>query len=237
MAGRHSDRDIPAYVSEKTGLVVQNGAFGGLTMSLINTSKYAGNMSDHFTMCRLSEAVLNHDFSFQIMASQKNNNKVVEYFYDASKELHDIDWEKVNVICIEQGVNDYLNGIRLDNEADRYDLNTFGGALRYSIENIMKGAKNAKLVIITPIYCKPDGIEGDCLSKDFGGGVLNDYVSLEREIAREYGVFIIDNFSEIDINEDNVENYLPGGLHPSDAGVALIGDNISKHLEEIYENN
>lgn len=227
--------DIPTLVSEETGLTVLNAGFGGYTMSNRNIPAYPGDSGRLFCMIGLSDSVRIRDFSNQRMTTF-NGQGATGYIPVVATHLYNTDWDSVKYILIEQGANDYLTGVPIDDGFDRYNEYTFGGALRKSIENIRVGVPNAQIILVTPIYMKPDGLLGDCNSKDFGGGLLKEYVAKELEIAAEYGIYVIDDFHEIDINKDNYEQYLPGGLHPNLEGNQLLAQNISRHLKELNEN-
>ena len=227
--------DISTLISNETNYKVLNAGYGGYTMSNRSVSAYSGDPRRLFSMIGLSESVRITDFSMQVAASPEVNN-VSWYFPTVSRHLNNVNWENVKYIFIEQAANDYLYGIPADDGEDKYNEFTFGGALRKSIENIREGVPNAHIILVTPIYMKPEGFSGDCNSKDFGGGYLRDYVNKEIEIANEYGLYVIDDFHEIDINSENYEQFIPGGLHPNLEGNQMIADNIVGHLKELYEN-
>jgi len=111
-------------------------------MSLVSYTGYVGDLSNFFTMIRLSEGVKNHDFSLQAMSSQHDNDLVGGFYYEAAKNLQKVNWETVDYILIEQCANDYLNGVTIDNANDKYDETTFAGALRCVIENVKASAAN-----------------------------------------------------------------------------------------------
>lgn len=231
----YSDISIPTIMNEKGEWKTLNAAFGGLSMSTIRDIKANGDTSDLFSMLELSYALRANDFSLQILGAQKGNPGAINGWYEVSENLNRTDWSHVKYILIEQCANDYLQGTPVDNPENMYDEKTFGGALRIVIENIKKGAPNAKIVVVTPTYMNPLGLKGDCKTADYGGGVLPDYVAKEHEIVEKYDCLIIDNFAEININSENYEQYLPGGLHGNLAGNTLIAENILKHLKEFDE--
>lgn len=233
----HSERDLVTKFNNESEYSVLNGAFGGMTLSYIDKEHLAGNHDNLYTMIGLSESVKERDFTLQILASQKENVNVVPYWHPTSVELNDVDWDSVKYVLIEHGANDYLNGVSLDNKNDKYDPYTFAGALRTSIENVQKGAPNAKIVLVTPIYMNPWGLSGDCYEADYGGGLLESYVEKEKEVGYEYGLMVIDNFHDLPINKENYEEYVPGGLHGSEAGNELIIQNILKYLRETDGDN
>ncbi len=236
MAGDHSFWSVPSVMKDTSDFNVLNGAFGGMNMSLVRIKEYNGDFSDAFTMIRLSEALKTKDFSLQVMASQKDNAGATAYAYDTAVALSNTDWECVKYIIVEHGINDYFNQKPVDNESDPYDIDTFGGALRSVIENITEGVPDARLILCTPIYACPYGLLGDTTT-DYGQGALTDYIAKEKEIASEYGIYVIDNFNETNINKDNYSEYLFGGLHGNFEGNEIIAENIVKHLKELDGNS
>lgn len=233
----HSDRDLVTKFNNESEYSVLNGAFGGMTLSYIDKEHLAGNQDNLYTMIGLSQSVKERDFSLQVIASQRENLNVISYWYPTAVDLNKVDWDSIKYVLIEHGANDYLNGVSLDNKNDKYDPYTFAGALRTSIENVQKGAPNAKIVLVTPIYMNPWGLSGDCYEADYGGGLLEAYVEKEKEVGKEYGLMVIDNFHDLPINKENYEEYIPGGLHADDDGFELIIQNILKYLREDNENN
>lgn len=237
IASDHSDWwDISTIVGNELGIRTLNAGFGGYTMSNMDVTGLPGDYRDEYSMVGLSKSVRIHSFKSQIMASQKDAPLTIWYFPEVSQKLNDIKWNAVDYIFIEYGANDYLNGVPIEDTSDKYNEYTFAGALKTSIENIQKGVPDAQIILMTPIYMNPGALGGDCNKADYGGGILKDYVEKEKEIAEEYGLYLIDNFTEIDINKDNYEEYLPGGLHPNLEGNTLIADNICRHIKELNGN-
>ena len=83
------------------------------------------------------------------------------------------------------------------------------------------------------MFIAPLSLEGDAETADYGGGFLKDYVAAEKNIAAEYGLDLIDNFTEVGINKENCLSYLDDGIHPNVSGVKIIGDNILKRFKEL----
>jgi len=113
------------------------------------------------------------------------------------------------------------------------DIDTFGGALRTTLQCIQERYPHLRIILVSPIYCE---IQGNTLQKcykaDFGGGILDEYVNLEKEIAEEYGVEWIDMYHGSGIWEDNIDTYLFDKLHPTVEGVMLLGNMIADYLEK-----
>ena len=236
MACYYGDGSIPYYLEEITGYPTLNAAFGGLSMSVPSIETISGDTSYLYSMAELSEALVNKDFSLQIMGTKPRVNEYPERWNEIPKVLDNLNYESIEYIIIEHGVNDYLLGKPIDNPNDPYDVYSFAGALRTVIENVRKAVPGATIVLTTPTYCYIDYVDKDCYEADFGGGTLPDYVAKEKEIAAEYGVICVDNFNESGITKDNYKDYLYDGLHSHQGGNLLIADNIVDHLEGTRRN-
>lgn len=224
IAGWPGEPAIPEILAGKTGLKVYNGAFGGMTMSLSVEADRVSNPYTMVTMARLSESVRNRDFTLVSLASRQSSEKVVSYWSDRASGFKNIDLNKVKYVIIEQAANDYLADVTFDNPEDKYDISTFGGALRYSIKNIKKGLPDVGIIIESPIYTD---FHSSYLGEEPAVS-LEQYVALEKEISEEMGVCFFNAYELSGINETNASEYLHDGLHPNVTGSEMI-------VEALYE--
>ena len=230
---------IPEYVERQTGLTVYNGAFGGSGMAVKRTEQSGAALTSSWCMANLAEDIgLDAWEGLRASMSYANhyvetNPQVFSNYEERLKGLSQIDFDKVDVLILEHGTNDYNMGVTVDNPSDPYDKTTFGGALRYSLKLLQEKYPNLQIVLLTPFYCEIN-IDGEyikCDEKDWGGGILEDYVKKEMEIANEFGVDLIDGYYGSGINAKTLPTYMPDRLHPSADGVARIGDMISSYLK------
>ena len=224
---------ITAIMEEKLGEPVYNGAFGGSTMSLRVTQDRASVTTDTLSLAKLSEAIYLGDFSVQNAGVTRCS--VMEYFPEVVYKFQNIDFAQTEILIIEHGVNDYLTGVRLDNPKDPYDVYTFGGALRYSLEKLREAYPDLRIILVTPTYCWYLFKESNCQEVDNGSGVLEEYVNLELAIAREYGVEVLDNFHESGIGSTGEfkewETYTQDGLHLNEFGRGLVAERIVEKIQ------
>lgn len=139
---------VSSNISAITSAEVINVGFGGCRMS-----KRSGTTWDAFSMCNLATAVANQDFSYQENAI--NNSEWSDkptYFNNTLNILKNIDFSNIDYITISYGTNDYTAGVILDNEENNLDINTFAGALRYSIETLLTAYPNLRILIGSPIF-------------------------------------------------------------------------------------
>lgn len=228
IAGDHYHDSVPEYLSQFTGLSVLNAAFGGTKMSLGNPHDSYVDYSMFFSGASLSYMVRSGDFSALLSACDENDERMCE----TAQKIVNTNWDAVDFIFLEECINDYTCGVVIENSDDFFDSSTFAGALRTAIVNLQKKLPNAKIIIVSPIYCAISGYDGDCLSHDFGGGVLTDFIAKEKEIAEEYGLLFINNFDEVPINASNYNEYLGDGLHENAEGAQMIARNIAKYVVE-----
>lgn len=232
--------NVESVMEQRLGKTVFNGAFGGSCMS-VQTEQMWGSMSGTaWCMVKLAEAISYNDWKSQeaVMTyadSYKDVNlQVLDYFAERMDILMQIDFSQVEILIIEHGTNDYNNGKRLDNPEDLYDVTTFGGALRYSLTLLQENYPNLRIVLMSPTYCAlGEDRDLQCYNTSYGdGGILDEYVELERQIAEEFDVEWINAYHESGIWEDNINIYMHDGLHPSTEGHVLIGNLIADYLED-----
>ncbi len=222
---------IHAYVEELTGLTMYNGAFGG---NCASAGEDAGRYSFHeesLNLYSLTESICDKDFRVQ-RADLAANQVKIDYFNEVLQGLRKIDFNKVDIVLLEFGLNDYAFGRKTDNPDDPYDVHTYGGALRYSIERLQGTYPELKLVLVTPSYFMISG-KYYCTEKDYGGGTIDEYLELEKEIAEEYGLDFIDAFSECGIDKSNVLSYTEDSTHLNSEGRRIYGTFLAEKIKEL----
>ena len=228
IGNERGETSITSIMSRELSVPVYNGAFGGTTMTCRETEKRAAVTTDTLSMAKLSEAVAQQDFYVQNAGITRSS--AMEYFPESVYGFQYIDFDDVEILVIEHGVNDYLTGVPLDNEQDPYDVYTFGGALRYTLETLQNQYPDMRIILVTPTYCWFLYEKLTCEEKNLGQGFLKDYVDLEKEIAALYQVEVVDNYYESGIGaEERFEDweiYTQDGVHLNEAGRALVASRI-----------
>lgn len=223
--------------AERTGRTVFNGAFGGTCMSYVEWENRQVE-SSLWCMAELAQAICYRDFSAQKASVaygdyyEETNTSTLEYFKKRMNELAEIDFGKVEILIIEHGTNDYNSGQPLENEENPYDETTFAGALRSSLKLLKETYPDLRIIVMSPLYCELQGRTAKCYEISYGGGILDEYVEKEREIAAEFGVEFLDAYHESGIWEDNADTYLMDDLHPSQEGQILLGNFLADYLLE-----
>ena len=227
--------DVSTFLAEATGAETYNVAFGGCRMS-----EHVLPQFDRFSMYRLADAVVSRDFSLQdeSFSYEPIGEALPDYFTEGLATLKGINFSEADIITIAYGTNDYTAGRVLEGK-DRYDITAFGGALRYSIEKFSKAYPHIKIVLCSQTYryWRENGIAvSDSNTREISGNKLTDFVKKTEEIAREYGLFYIDNYYGPVINESNRDICFSetDGTHPLVPGLKLIAENIARELTKKF---
>lgn len=219
-------------LGKKLGQPVLNGAFGGSMMVSV-----AGKKTEYhslLSMHNLAISICNKNFGAQkTVMDTLVRTDYVSYFRNTFDKLTEVDFDNVEVLIIEHGVNDYLGGVPIENEKDLYDISTFSGTLRTVITMLREEYPNMRIVLVTPAYCAPPSAEQGyrpCDAYDYGGGYLEEYVSAEIKVAEEMDVEVIDLYHKIEMNENNFSTYLYDGLHFGEFGREVVADILADYL-------
>lgn len=227
------ETSVTSVMETLLGEPVVNGAFGGTCAAIGNTEYRATFYEDSINLAMLADAIAYKDFDVQIYDITSNNFRL-DYFEPTIRELAEVDFDKVEIVFIEHGINDFSAGRPIDNEDNPYDVYTYAGALRYSIEKLQSAYPNLKIVLVTPLYCyfRVNGERAlDSETSDFGYGPLKNYVEVELQIAEEYGLDCIDNFHNLGINSENIDEYAEDGIHLNEKGRALLANALADYVK------
>lgn len=226
-------QDVSTYLSQKTGAICYNCGFGGCRMaSAGSTSPWT-----QFSMYKLAEAILNNDWSGQdaAIADSSWTDKPL-YFPETLALLKSIDWSTVDYITIEYGTNDWTSNY-LINENDKYDVTTFAGAMRTSIEKLQQACPQARIIIWSPtwrFFMNNGEYETDTHQPESiihsAGYLMEALIAKEEEICKEYGLQFINNHDTLGWNEYSRLTYFNAndGTHPKPFGNAEIAAHVAK---------
>ena len=230
---------VTTVMEERLGRDVFNGALGGTSMSFIDEVDWESVSSGQWSMVKLAQAIYTDDWTSQLSGVSYAEyyrdviGQILDYFYERIHHLSQIDFSKVDILLIEHGTNDYNCGQPLNSTEDPFDVNTYAGALRTTLTLLQEKYPDLRIILVSPVYCEfvyNDGAK--CYETDFGGGVLDDYVMMQKAVAEEYGVEWIDMYHGSGIWSDTIDIYTYDKLHLTDEGKQLIGDFISDYLKE-----
>ncbi len=217
-------------MAELSGKKVFNGALGGTCMSRTDTTMQMAYTKDGLSMVSLARAIYMKDFGVQETIRIREN--ATEYFYDTVSSLEYMDYDKAEIVFIEQGINDYHAGVPIENKEEPYDQYTYKGALRTSIHYLQEAYPHLRIILVTPTYSWYTVPHQTCEEMNEGGGILEDYVQAQIQVAEEMGVEIIDLYHDFYIH-DTWEDYLiytVDGVHPNELGRDMIASKLVEYL-------
>ena len=232
LGNTRNETGIVPLLEKKTGKKILNGSFGGSMMKSLYGKKteYQSSLS----MYNMAVSICNRNFGMQKSAIDTlARTDYIGYFSETMDKLSEVDFDTVEILIIEHGVNDFLAGTPIKNDEDLYDINTFSGTLRTIVVMLREEYPDLRLILVTPSYCAPlriDGLNYPCDKYAYGGGYLEEYVNAELEVAQELDVEIIDVYHGIDMDETNFSTYLYDGLHYNEAGREAVADMIADYL-------
>ena len=216
---------VSQNIANITGATVYNVGFGGCQMSDRSDTGWKA-----FSMCNLADAVANQDFTMQDNAVADTSWVSKPNYFDSHlATLKNIDFSTVDIVTIAYGTNDYTAGDLLDNENNLKDIDTFAGALRYSIETLLTAYPNLKIVIGTPLFrlWLNDGVveETSDTKKYAGNYTLIDMTDKVKNIGKEYHCQVIDAYNDFGVNQYNWQRIFDSTdtTHPNQTGRALLG--------------
>lgn len=221
-------------VSEQLSVLLEwevyNGALGGTCFSCLDREGRLAYTKDSLSFAGISQAVALDDFGMQQATIVRES--ATEYFSEVIDTLELINFSGVDILLVQYGVNDYHAGAVLENPEDPYDRHTFGGALRSALSMWQEACPDVRIILLTPTYSWYPYTDETCEEMNAGGGILEDYVDRELQIAEEMDVEILDvyhNFYPHEAWEDWML-YTRDGLHPNEAGRQLLAETIAEYL-------
>ena len=179
--------------------------------------------------CGLAEA-RNYGIAGTRIARQQIPTPMKRYDLDFCSRCDTMD-DDADIVVVFGGTNDYGHGdAPLGTDVDRTP-DTFTGACHVLFSKLSAKFPRAKIVVLTPLHRSDENI-----SKVGSEAVLEDYVNLIRDIARQYGFPILDLFRTSAIRGDIPEianRLMEDGLHPNDEGHAVLAGEIAAFLHKL----
>lgn len=223
---------VPARLRKLLEETVYNAALGGTCAARVEPERRLDYTKDSLSLVGLAKSVEADEFGVQQSIIMRENN--TEYFEEAIDGLEAVDFSKVELVLLQQGINDYHAGILIENPSDPYDDRTFKGAFRTAVRCLRRANPSLQIYIITPTYTWYPLTGRTCEEADYGGGVLEEYVDAQHELAEELNVGIIDVYHDFYPHEkwEDWELYSRDGLHPNEAGREKLALRIAECLKQ-----
>lgn len=134
-----------------------------------------------------------------------------------------------DVIVVFGGTNDYGHGDASFGSFEDRTMDTYCGALHYLMSGLIKKYPTTVILFMTPIHREGENIENESNHLP-----LKAYVDKLRETAEYYSLPVLDLYASGGIVPDipaQKEALCPDGLHPNDAGNAVIAARLQAFLE------
>lgn len=226
---------VSAKLQELLGRPVYNAALGGTGMARQESGRRMDYAKNSLSLAGLTRAVRTDDFGVQHATRLQESN--MEYFRDTLEGLEAVDFQTVEIVLIQQGINDYHAGIPMDNPEDPYDEYTFLGAFRSGVSYLREVNPELRIVLVTPTYAWYRLTGLTCEEADQGGGLLEAYVEAEIREAEKLGIEVIDVYHDFYPHEtwEDWEVYTWDGLHPNEAGREMLAQRIAETLSKDKE--
>ncbi len=143
-----------------------------------------------------------------------------------------------DAVVVFGGTNDYGHGEAPLGQPGDFTPATFWGACRYLMDGLLTRYPGKPVVIVTPLRrLNETDPGGDGTGRKLNAFVpLNAYREILMQSAFEYSLPVLDLYATSGIQPENPEilrRLLPDGLHPSDAGHALIARRIGAFLQQL----
>ena len=140
-----------------------------------------------------------------------------------------------DVIVVFGGTNDFGHGdAPIGTMQDRSEY-TFYGALHLLIQKLLARYPDAQLVFMTPLHRLSEDVTVNEIGLPLARS-LEGYAEIVKEVARYYGVPVLDLFSVSGMQPKAPviqRRFMPDGLHPNDAGHARIAASLMGFLRTL----
>jgi lysophospholipase L1-like esterase len=143
-----------------------------------------------------------------------------------------------DIIVVFAGVNDYLSPLENKRFGDINDTEStagYCGSVRYFMKQLKQYYGDRDIFFVTMYDVSKTA---ECTYSDVTGQLtLNDYIEVQRKLAKEYGFNIIElyNIGFMDCTDkESSDFYLRDGLHPKDNGNIVLGEHIAAELSLYY---
>ena len=180
--------------------------------------------------------IINHGISGTRLARQQHPSEETMFWdTNAFTERYQKMEDDADIVVVFGGTNDYGHGDAAMGCFDDRTDDTFYGALHNLYSDLIAKYPTAQLVVMTPLHRL-----GENEAYNTWGlrsvGCLEDYVDIICEVAGYYGIPVLDLHRVSGLQPEVPqlkERYMPDGLHPNDAGHALIHSRLKGFLETL----
>lgn len=167
----------------------------------------------------------------QVVVTQEPHDR------DFCMRVHEMD-AQADAVVIFGGTNDYGHGEAALGQMGDRTPDTFYGACHYLMDALLTRYPGKPIVICTPLRrSNENSLQGDGTGRKLRAfEPLSVYRQALMEVAFYYSLPVLDLYATSGIQPENktvLETLLPDGLHPSDAGHAMLARRIGAFLQTL----
>lgn len=223
--GKNSETNMANIVQAKTGATVYNCAIPGSFVTTYN-KHYKNNFpQDAFSFYYLS-TLFTINNTETISWAENDLDGFDSNTRQALNTLQNIDYSKIDVLCIYYDASDYLDQRELRSDEGNTDPFLFEGALRSGILLIQDAFPHIRIIVMSPTYAyavDEHGNYSSSFSTDILETPLKDYVIMEQVACEGCHVSFVDNFYGT-IYEEIADDYLTDNVLLNEKGNELVAD-------------
>ena len=190
-------------------------------------------------MASLASAVANNDYAIaEASAAYVQNNSTPQYNpQEVIERLKAIDWNKVGIVTILGGTNDWNNGNNLGKATDENATSTLG-ALNHIIKTLLTAYPHLRVYVFTPLVRyvasslaeRTDATWAGTMTNGEGKTIL-DYVDAIKYVSENNCIPVCDMYRTMGWNKWNFSQYFndDDGVHPY-KGFKEIADRMQSFI-------
>lgn len=231
----NDETGIPAIIAEKTGANVTTLALPDSSIALSKASFALDSATDAFNFYYLGLCMTG---GYELQDSALNYIDENEIYSDYLSKIREINFDKVDILILSYGLNDYLNGTRMTGD-EVYSGQPYGtmdsvcGSLDSALETLHNRFPYMQIILSSPTYCRVVNEDGETIGADmysFGGGNLGDYVANCKSIAQLQQTSFVDNYFISEFNGEDYKDYLGEDGMPNERAREFVADHIISFL-------
>lgn len=160
------------------------------------------------------------------IARKKVPSEVARWDQDFCSRVEEMDPD-ADLIVVFGGTNDYGHGDSPLGEMSDRTVWSFYGALHVLYTALIEKYPAVPIVVLTPLHRVTESVKQP---------ELKDFVAAIREVAEYYSLPVLDLFASSGLQPCVPvirERFIPDGLHPNDAGHAVLADKLISFLRQM----
>ncbi|MCR5715656.1 MAG: hypothetical protein K6G23_02255, partial [Lachnospiraceae bacterium] len=221
-----ADDNLANIIQLKTGATnVYNAAITDSYMSATSDAYSSDQPMDGFSFYSIAQVIALGDTS-RIDAACNDLSSVSSDITEAIEILTSIDYDTIDILCIDYDASDYLIQRSPYSDENASDIKTFSGALNAGVALIKEYRPDIRIIVMSPTYADYVAEDGSLQSSSRIDNVdfsLFVYTTHEMYVCLDNSITYVDNLYGT-VHEDNASQYLIDHLHLNVAGREVMAD-------------